>query len=219
MIECIVTGKTREFAAAFFRFICAWMEGQVEITNEMSESLSSHLHVLLGKISSEKRALFQLRAIRLSKESEAPTILPIARKEGANRFPLSYAQERLWFLDQLDSGSAAYNLLSAVRIKGLLSLAMLEQTISEIIQRYKILRTTFEVGKGQPVQVIHAAYLVKVEVTDLAEIREREPRLKQLILKETECPIDQSSDIGVSGSTALLFTQILWALKLYLIKP
>ena len=60
----------------------------------------------------------------------------------------SFAQQRLWFLDQLESGNAGYNILGAVRLKGRLSVDALEQSLNEVIQRHEALRTTFTMVAG-----------------------------------------------------------------------
>ena len=79
-------------------------------------------------------------------------IMPVPRTDD---FPLSYAQERLWFLDQLMPGSSAYNIASAVRIRGELAVEALERAVEELVRRHEVLRTTIEVrgrqgGAGDP---------------------------------------------------------------------
>src|SRR6185295_19500629 len=71
--------------------------------------------------------------------------------------PLSFAQQRLWFLDQLEPGSPAYNIPAAVRFEGPLDLGLLRAAFGEIVRRHEVLRTTFAVVGGQPRQVVHAA--------------------------------------------------------------
>lgn len=90
-------------------------------------------------------------------------------------FPLSFAQQRLWFLDQIVSGSPLYNLPAALDFKGLLDLAALEYSINEIIRRHESLRTTFTTLDGQPVQVIAPSLNLTLPVIDLTEL----PKTKQ----------------------------------------
>src|SRR6185436_2756133 len=71
-----------------------------------------------------------------------------------NSFPLSFAQQRLWFLDQLEPGTATYNIASAVRLNGALQFSALEATHKEIVRRHEVLRTRFASVAGQPLQVI-----------------------------------------------------------------
>ncbi|MDZ7967789.1 MAG: amino acid adenylation domain-containing protein [Nostoc sp. DedSLP03] len=81
----------------------------------------------------------------------ASAILPKARDA---ELPLSYAQQRLWFLDKLNPNSAFYNLLLALRLAGTLNRTALEQSLQEIIYRHEALRTNFITVDGEPVQVI-----------------------------------------------------------------
>jgi len=74
--------------------------------------------------------------------------------EKAIVFPASYAQRRMWFLDQFEPGSPYYNIPMAIRIKGKFDLEVFKKTINEIIKRHESLRTTFASIDGEPVQVI-----------------------------------------------------------------
>lgn len=80
--------------------------------------------------------------------------------------PLSYSQQRLWFLDQLDPGSFTYNLFSAYRLKGELNVAALEQSFNEILRRHEILRTVFKSEGGNPVQVVLPSLTIKIPIFD-----------------------------------------------------
>ncbi|HEY7769089.1 condensation domain-containing protein, partial [Longimicrobium sp.] len=83
--------------------------------------------------------------------SELPPIEPAARDR---RLPLSFAQERLWFIDRLEPGSAVYNLAAAHRLWGELDAAALERAVGEIVRRHEPLRTVFADVDGSPVQVV-----------------------------------------------------------------
>ena len=84
----------------------------------------------------------------------APPILPVSRKEV---LPLSFAQQRLWFLEQLEPGSSAYNIPRTMRLRGQLNVAALKQSLGEILRRHEVLRTTFSIENDQPVQRITPA--------------------------------------------------------------
>ncbi|WP_199304817.1 non-ribosomal peptide synthetase [Coleofasciculus sp. FACHB-125] len=134
---------------------------------------------------------------------------PIAAKERIDMseqevfvFPASFAQQRLWFLDQLIPGNAIYNVPTVIRLKGTLNFAALEQTFNEIVRRHEALRTTFKVLEGQPVQVIPAESCAKasgltipLSVVDLRQFPEcdRELQAQQLVAAEIERPFDLSS--------------------------
>ncbi|HFB67345.1 MAG TPA: non-ribosomal peptide synthetase, partial [Calditrichae bacterium] len=120
---------------------------------------------------------------------QAPPIEPIPRD---GELPLSFAQQRLWFLDQLQPGSAFYNIPMALRIKGNLQYDAMNQTIAEIIRRHEVLRTTFENVEGKPRVVIHPPEPVTVPITDLQDLpeAERETRARELAKAEAQAPFD-----------------------------
>ena len=82
---------------------------------------------------------------------------PVSRNSARAAAPLSFAQERLWFLEQLEPGSALYNVCRAVRLSGPLNIAALEQSLGEILRRHDILRTAFPADNGRPLQVVGQA--------------------------------------------------------------
>nr|WP_017317816.1 non-ribosomal peptide synthetase [Mastigocladopsis repens] len=109
-------------------------------------------------------------------------------------FPTSFAQQRLWFLDQLIPGNTLYNVPTVIRLTGSLNLAALEQTFNEIVHRHEALRTTFKVLEGQPVQVIAASLTIPLSLLDLRHIRadEQEAQAKRIVTAEIERPFDLS---------------------------
>ncbi|HKQ08158.1 MAG TPA: amino acid adenylation domain-containing protein [Blastocatellia bacterium] len=84
--------------------------------------------------------------------------------------PLSFAQQRLWFIHQLEPESAAYNIPMAVRLSGELQLAALEQSLGEIVRRHEVLRTRFELRQQQGVQVIEAEARVRLRLWELSQL-------------------------------------------------
>jgi amino acid adenylation domain-containing protein len=119
----------------------------------------------------------------------APPIRPSPR-EGAP--PLSFAQERLWFLDQLDGGRSPWSISAAVRFQGRLDLPLLEAALDEVIRRHEALRTSFTVSGGQPVQVIAPALRVPLPVVDLSGLPDDrgEAELKRQIDEDFHRPFD-----------------------------
>jgi len=119
---------------------------------------------------------------------------PMRRVAGESRWPLSFAQQRLWFIDQLQPGSPLYNLPAALRMKGRLDAEALGATLSEIVVRHEILRTTFVAVAGRPMQVVHPARPVELALVDLsAEPEEtREAQARALVSEEAARSFDLS---------------------------
>jgi len=105
--------------------------------------------------------------------------------------PLSFAQQRLWFLDQLMPGSA-YNSPGAFRIESSIDVALAERIVNEIVRRHEVLRTTFLSIEGQPVQVIAPVLTLPVAVVDLGNLPEpkREAEVRRLATEEAQRPFD-----------------------------
>ncbi len=97
--------------------------------------------------------------------SELPRIQPADRD---HPIPLSYSQEQVWFLHSIEPESLAYNYQITIRLIGSLDIEILERTLSEIVRRHEIFRTTFEPQAGDPVQVIHPAWKAEIPVVDLS---------------------------------------------------
>ena len=85
-------------------------------------------------------------------------------------WPLSFSQQRLWFLDQIDPAPSAYNVPVTLRIKGKFDVQVFENALNRVIERHEILRTHFASEGGKPVQVIHPAMQLKIPVLDLSQL-------------------------------------------------
>jgi amino acid adenylation domain-containing protein len=101
--------------------------------------------------------------------SETASAVPFERVERDGPLPLSFAQQRLWFLDQLEPGTALYNVPAAVRLRGQLGVEALQRTLTEVVRRHESLRTTFTVEDGEPRQVIAEPEEFRLRVIDLSE--------------------------------------------------
>ncbi|MGZ7081712.1 MAG: amino acid adenylation domain-containing protein [Candidatus Angelobacter sp.] len=106
--------------------------------------------------------------------------------------PLSFAQQRLWFLDQLEPGSAAYNLRVAIRLVGDLNREALAWSLQEIVRRHEALRTSFASHEGNAVQIIANDLKLKIEEIDLRgnSAEQRESECKRLVRQEAVTPFD-----------------------------
>ncbi|HSF40221.1 MAG TPA: amino acid adenylation domain-containing protein [Thermoanaerobaculia bacterium] len=132
-------------------------------------------------------------ARRAGADQLIPPLLPTPRK---GPVPLSFAQQRLWFLDQLEPGSPLYNMPVALRVEGPLSCAVLALCLGEIVRRHSALRTVFTAIEGSPVQVIQPATPFKLPVVDLSGLpaRKREALALTLGSEEVVRPFDLTRD-------------------------
>jgi amino acid adenylation domain-containing protein len=127
-------------------------------------------------------------------ERPLPRIASVPRD---GHLPLSYAQQRMWILDQLEPGAATYNVPAAVELKGPLQIGALEQAIHAIVARHEVLRTTFrKSSEGEPEQVIEALRIQRLPVIDLVQLSPDmiETALDRLALDEARQPFNLASD-------------------------
>jgi hypothetical protein len=112
--------------------------------------------------------------------------------ERPEKIPLSFAQQRLWFLDQLYPESTLYLSTDGVRLQGTLYVNLLDRSFQKMVCRHEILRTTFATQAGQPRQVIHASLAISVPVIDLRGLNKqtRESVAQQLVQQESQRPCD-----------------------------
>ncbi len=120
-------------------------------------------------------------------------LVPISRSKN---LPLSFAQQRLWFLDRLMPNHPFYNIPLALNLTGSIDTAALEQTFNEIVRRHEALRTKIVMQSGQPVQVIYPTLTIPLPVIDLQQLppAEREIRAKQLTIEATQHPFNLSTE-------------------------
>ena len=144
----------------------------------------------ITELSIEKRQLLDRYLKTAGLKLAKAVILPQSRE--TNSFPLSFAQQRLWFLDQLQPDTAVYNIPDMHHFSGPLNLAALELSVTEIVRRHESLRTTFHTVDGDPVQVIAAPEAQKIEVIDLSNLPEeaREAEAQRMADEEAQQPFD-----------------------------
>jgi amino acid adenylation domain-containing protein len=120
---------------------------------------------------------------------QVPPLQPVPRD---GPLPLSYAQQRLWFLEQLEPSRAVYNLPLAWRFSGILNVSALEQSLGEMVQRHAILRTTFPSVDGHPMQVLAPDLVLPLPVVDLQAFPAsvREAAVQRLATEEVQRPFD-----------------------------
>ena len=162
------------------RLRCTAPEGT--LTTELRQELADRKAELIS-------FLHQLQ----SRSEPTPTIQPAAL---GTAFPLSFAQQRLWFLYQLAPDNPFYNVPAAIRLTGSLDQAALERSFNEIVRRHNTLRTTFTIVDGQPVQVIASHLTIRLSVVNLQSVgvHEREHISQQLATAEAQRPFNLTTD-------------------------
>jgi amino acid adenylation domain-containing protein len=142
-------------------------------------------------------------ALKAGEQLQLPPIEAVAR-DGV--LPLSFAQIRLWFLEQLEPGSSAYNLSRALQLQGVLNITALEQSLNEIIRRHEVLRTTFTSVDEQQVQVINSHCSIKIPIINLEDLstEAREVEVEKLLKQQAQ----QSFDLSTAPLLNILLLQL-----------
>ncbi len=144
---------------------------------------------LLAQLAAQK---VEIRSFLHETAAGRPTPPPIPPAPRDGPLPLSFAQQRLWFLDQLSPGLSGYNIPTSMRLNGRLDLAALRQSLNAIIERHEALRTTFTMVDGQPVQVIAAPAPLALPEVDLRALppAKREAAARREAIAEAQKPFD-----------------------------
>ncbi|MBV9774683.1 MAG: amino acid adenylation domain-containing protein, partial [Gemmatimonadetes bacterium] len=170
------------------------MAAELKTTIETSLGVPVALPRLLDEVGIDALAAELLEEMRLPAPGEAASertakLMFVARPDV---LPLSFAQERLWFLDVLQPGSAAYNIPVALRISGSLDVAALERALGEIVRRHETLRTVFASVEGKPAQVVLPAIPWALRTDDVSTLpeEEHEAAARRLAEEEAAAPFD-----------------------------
>lgn len=119
----------------------------------------------------------------------------MSSEDNLTALPLSFAQERLWFLDQLLPGSPAYTIFDAVRLRGPLDEQALRRSLEELVRRHEVLRSTFPSVSGRPVQVVQPPASLELPLTDLRPLppERRQAELDRALAEEAARPLSLAS--------------------------
>jgi amino acid adenylation domain-containing protein/non-ribosomal peptide synthase protein (TIGR01720 family) len=168
-----------------------WLEGDAVKFSAPKGALTPELKDEL-KARKEEIRRFLVEAAQMSSDGARQPIPAIPRDRP---LPLSFGQERLWFLEQLEPGGAAYAIPAALRLEGPLVTAALQRAVEEIVRRHESLRTTFSSLEGQPIAVIHERVAVPLPITDLSPLSppEREIAMRREIALESRRSFDLAS--------------------------
>ncbi|MEH2198295.1 amino acid adenylation domain-containing protein [Nostoc sp.] len=165
-------------------------------------------------LSPEKRELVLQKLKKQQQSTSDNKLIPISRQQ---LLPVSFAQQRLWFLDQLEGENCVYNVPFFLQISGCLQIAALQQAITAIIQRHEVLRTSFCVVNESPIQVIHANPKLTMQLIDWRQLTEADQlkKAQQLAIEELQQPFDLSNPpllrvklLQLSDQSHLLFLVI-----------
>jgi amino acid adenylation domain-containing protein/thioester reductase-like protein len=145
-----------------------------------------------NSLTNQKRDLLKLLLNKKGINLQTETILPRPNSEPA---PLSFGQEQLWFLSQIQDNTT-YNLPLALQISGSLNISVLEQVITEIVRRHEILRTNFQQIEGKNLQVIRPEINISLQVINLEQITAKQQlqNVERLINQETDKIFNLSED-------------------------
>ena len=194
--------ERQKLIAALFANVLTLPAEQIGIYDNFFE-LGGH-SLLATQIITRMRQIFHV-TISVRQLFETPTVVELATWLGEQRqaqqdaisrverdqpLPLSFAQERLWFIQQLDLGSGAYNQTMAVRLNGNLDIEALRQSLQTIVDRHETLRTTFILQQGKPVQQIATTLAAALPILDLPTLTPEAEEIQRLATIEEQAPFD-----------------------------
>jgi len=165
--------------------------GHSLLAAQLTARIRSELHCELSlRAVFEAPSVAQLAAV-LDASREATTFA-IMRRPADAAPPLSFGQQRLWFLDRFEEGSTAYNMSGAVRLRGELDLAALTRALNAVVARHESLRARFQDVDGKAIQDIVAELLIDLPLTDLSAMPDRAVRSQRMMQEESEHRFDLS---------------------------
>ncbi|MEM8722530.1 MAG: amino acid adenylation domain-containing protein [Cyanobacteria bacterium P01_G01_bin.39] len=172
-----------------------WLDGDRLRCNAPKDALTSELKAELQ--TRKEEILHLIRQINSLSSTNQGTIGPVSRPEN---IPLSFAQQRLWFLAQLEPESPFYNEAAALRLSGQLNISIFKQSLKELFRRHEPLRTTFGTdSKGKPVQTIHPAAEISLPIVNLEQlnltIQQQEQEIEKLVTQEAEKVFNLEQDL------------------------
>jgi amino acid adenylation domain-containing protein len=154
----------------------------------------------LALLSPEKLAILERRLERGTTVAEPECLAP--RSRNTDLLPLSFAQQRLWLLEQIEPGHSFYNLPLAIRLSGPVIPSVLERSLHEVVRRHEALRTTFTSIDGTPFQVIAPELVITIDLIDLGNTpaADREAEAATIAMQEAQQPFDLRKGPLLRGS-------------------
>jgi amino acid adenylation domain-containing protein len=171
---------------------------RADLERRKTDPAAAEVSEKIAHLTPEQRAVLMLwlrkeDSQQVNGASPIETMAPVSRDES---MPLSFAQQRLWFLAQLAPGNPFYNIPVALRLRGELNLEALGQAINEIVRRHESLRTRIEVKESEPVQVIDEWNPRKLDIVDLTRLtrEEKEEEARKCAEKDAGTGFDLSRE-------------------------
>ncbi|MEO1619894.1 MAG: condensation domain-containing protein, partial [Cyanobacteria bacterium J06632_3] len=166
----------------------------------------SQFYEQLATLTPEQRALLEKKLAAKGLEKGLQMLgkgTSIPKRPEHQPIPLSFAQQRLWFVQQLDPQNTAYNVASVLELEGELNVPALEKSLNALVERHETFRTHFELqtnkqGEQQPIQIIDAPKAIRLNVEDLSEDTHTESNLSVAdtrIHSLTQAPFDLSQPL------------------------
>ncbi|WP_172631850.1 non-ribosomal peptide synthetase, partial [Dictyobacter arantiisoli] len=166
------------------------------------------LNVLFDKPVIARLAPYVEGALRQTHGTVLQPLMPVAAEE---KTLLSFSQQRLWFLQQLEPESTAYTIPLVLRLHGVVDVNALEQSLLEIVRRHEVLRTIFVDQGGQPLPILQESSAFQVQYVDLTSVEQAqasdETRLLQYLQAEIQLPFDLERDLLFRGQIIHSATQ------------
>lgn len=135
-------------------------------------------------LSTKRKALLETLLVESGVRPHTSHTIP--RRNATESIPLSFAQQRIWFLDRLNPGCAAYNIHEVLRLQGSLDQNALQQSLNEMVRRHEVLRTSFVALNDEPVQVVHPQQTVNLRVIDLQQLPAAEQQKQAINYSEEQ---------------------------------
>lgn len=166
----------------------------------------SKLTEQIEDLSPQQRDLLVLLLAKKKREEAARSQIPSVSRT-SDTFPLSFAQQRLWFISQLQQDNASYNVSGGVRMEGLLSVTALERAFGEVLRRHESLRTVIRQVDGEPVQVITDPAVFRLPKLDLQMVPadQRETEAQLLLTRDAQTPFN-IEDASLFRATLLVLS-------------
>ena len=155
---------------------------------------SSAISARLARLNDAQRSLLERRLLEQRAAVAAASQIP--RRDIVSPLPLSYSQELLWLLSQLESGGVAYNAPAAFQLHGPIDTAALQQALDGLVARHEILRTRYDLVDAEPMQIVAPSASIELGLVDLSDLPgdEQEAELLRFLHAESEHPFDLRVD-------------------------